>query len=253
MDALARQDGLGTGPGLPEAHEDQVSYGMQIVHNAYNGKVQAMLQELQGLRLSSEELKDQGDKLKVKNDRLEGELRDSQTKGNELAEENKDLFKTVQRLRKQLQRLDFLKNKVMDSLHAHHEDDFDEEPYGGLAAAPTYGGGVGRLPPSGGMAQSPMPVQQALPGPSPVATRYDSPSIAAEGGLDTAVDGKQFFRQARAVLSNDAFNTFLTSIKKLNSQQQTRDQTLAEAARIFGPQHANLAQEFERLLQRHTF
>merc|ERR1711879_1002412 len=60
---------------------------------------------------------------------------------------------------------------------------------------------------------------------------YDRPQAQA---TETVVDGKQFFRQARSHLSYEAFNEFLASIKNLNNQSQTRQQTLDEARQIFG-------------------
>jgi len=65
------------------------------------------------------------------------------------------------------------------------------------------------------------------------------------------IDGKQFFRQARSRLSYEAFNLFLASIKRLNNQQQTREDTLAEAKNIFGTELQDLYKDFELLLNRH--
>merc|ERR1712054_612248 len=66
----------------------------------------------------------------------------------------------------------------------------------------------------------------------------------------SSVDGKAFFRQARSALSHEAFNNFLQSIKRLNNQQQTREETLAEARQLFGPEHVALYADFESLLSR---
>merc|ERR1719356_1887605 len=107
---------MGNGSSLPESHEKQVELGMQIVNNAYNGKVQAQQQELQGLKVSSEELKSQAATLQKKNGTLEAELQESQARVSQLGDENKDLFKTVQQLRKKLARLDVLKSRVMESI-----------------------------------------------------------------------------------------------------------------------------------------
>mmetsp|Transcript_117474 Transcript_117474/g.374360 ORF Transcript_117474/g.374360 Transcript_117474/m.374360 type:complete len:287 (+) Transcript_117474:1718-2578(+) len=79
--------------------------------------------------------------------------------------------------------------------------------------------------------------------------RVLSPPQAGTGGT---IDGKQFFRQARSQLSYEAFNDFLSNIKKLNNQQQTREETLDEARRIFGPEGQHLYKEFELLLNRHA-
>lgn len=251
--------------GIPiphDSHEERLDNGLNMMRDAYFGKLRALEQELQGLRISSEELKGQATTLQKKNGSLEVELQDSQEHANKLAAENKDLFKTVQQLRKKLARLDILKSKVVESLTQGHEDDDTDEGGG----ASSIGGGYSRRPPSSAAASrgiSPSPTPPAALGglpPQQLAPRLsggqlstpvmESP-IASEANSN--VDGKQFFRKARSVLSNDSFNDFLASIKRLNSQQQTRDETLADAARIFGPQHQELAREFEHLLHRHTF
>merc|ERR1719326_459049 len=61
-------------------------------------------------------------------------------------------------------------------------------------------------------------------------------------------DGKAFFRQARSRLAQESFNQFLASIKRLNNQQQTREDTLAEARQLFGAQNEDLYVAFENLL-----
>merc|ERR1719420_2325468 len=102
--------------------------------------------------------------------------------------------------------------------------------------------------------QSPMPVAS----PPPMAQSFGGPpspaaAPASMGGASAPmIDGKQFFRVARSQLSYEAFNEFLSNIKRLNNQQQTREETLEEARRIFGPGLAHLYNDFEQLLNRHT-
>jgi hypothetical protein len=48
------------------------------------------------------------------------------------------------------------------------------------------------------------------------------------------VDGKTFFRSARDKLSYEDFSTLLASMKRLNNQEQTRDQTLNAAKKLLG-------------------
>ena len=43
------------------------------------------------------------------------------------------------------------------------------------------------------------------------------------------MDGKEFFRQARARLSYENFSQFLSNIKELNAHKQTRTETLERA------------------------
>ena len=54
------------------------------------------------------------------------------------------------------------------------------------------------------------------------------------------MDGKEFFRQARARLSYEKFSQFLSNIKELNAHKQTRQETLARASEIFGDANADL-------------
>ena len=49
-------------------------------------------------------------------------------------------------------------------------------------------------------------------------------------------------------LQQDSFNQFLASIKRLNNQQQSREDTLAEARQLFGAQNEDLYFQFENLL-----
>merc|ERR1740138_665216 len=70
------------------------------------------------------------------------------------------------------------------------------------------------------------------------------------GTASPQVDGKAFFRQARGKLQHESFNQFLASIKRLNNQEQTREETLAEARRLFGAENNDLYNDFENLLNR---
>mmetsp|Transcript_86167 Transcript_86167/g.155205 ORF Transcript_86167/g.155205 Transcript_86167/m.155205 type:complete len:277 (-) Transcript_86167:59-889(-) len=256
---------------LPEQHEDQLALGFRMIQNAFNSKVQTMEQELRGLRLSYDEQKTQSSGLQRKNSQLEVELVEGHQKAQQLSEENKELFKTVQALRRQLQRLEGLKKRVLESISdeqtegAANEDSrlYMRDDYlagampltiasmqGDLprlpgASAPAHGHGLQGLH---GGPESYRPGGAPAPWTSPCAASAPLPSepIAA-----APIDGKQFFRQARNSLSYEAFNEFLANIKRLNNQQQTRETTLEEARRIFGPEQQHLYQEFEQLLNRH--
>ncbi|XP_071730400.1 uncharacterized protein At4g15545-like [Rutidosis leptorrhynchoides] len=66
----------------------------------------------------------------------------------------------------------------------------------------------------------------------------------------TRVDGKEFFRQVRSRLSYDQFSTFLANVKELNSQKQSKEDTLRKADEIFGPDNKDLYNIFEGLITR---
>ncbi|KAL6544621.1 hypothetical protein OROMI_023483 [Orobanche minor] len=65
-------------------------------------------------------------------------------------------------------------------------------------------------------------------------------------------DGKEFFRQARSRLSLEQFSAFLSDIKELNAQRQSREETLRRAEEIFGSDNKDLYISFQRLLNRNT-
>ncbi|XP_073302370.1 uncharacterized protein At4g15545 isoform X4 [Primulina huaijiensis] len=64
------------------------------------------------------------------------------------------------------------------------------------------------------------------------------------------IDGKEFFRQARSRLSLEQFSAFLTNIKELNAQRQSREETLRKAEDIFGTDNKDLYASFQGLLSR---
>ncbi|XP_022986005.1 uncharacterized protein At4g15545-like [Cucurbita maxima] len=69
-------------------------------------------------------------------------------------------------------------------------------------------------------------------------------------GRPARVDGKEFFRLARSRLSYEQFSAFLSNIKELNSQKQTREETLRKAEEIFGTDNKDLFLSFQGLLNR---
>ncbi|KAK9088132.1 hypothetical protein Scep_027214 [Stephania cephalantha] len=66
------------------------------------------------------------------------------------------------------------------------------------------------------------------------------------------IDGKEFFRQARSRLSYEQFSAFLTNIKELNAQRQSREDMLKKAEEIFGLENKDLYLSFQGLLNRNA-
>ncbi|EPS74209.1 hypothetical protein M569_00550, partial [Genlisea aurea] len=64
------------------------------------------------------------------------------------------------------------------------------------------------------------------------------------------IDGKEFFRQARNRLSLEQFSAFLSNVKELNAQKQSREETLRKAEEIFGTENKDLFLSFQGLLNR---
>merc|ERR1719399_629284 len=108
---------------LPQDHEDQLQLGIRIIQSAFQNKMAAMETEIRGLRLTCEEQRANVAALQKKNSGLEVELVESHQRSQQLAEENKELFKTVGSLRKQIGRLEHLKAAVLSSI----QDDAEKE------------------------------------------------------------------------------------------------------------------------------
>merc|ERR1719482_2314889 len=101
---------------LPEQHEEQLQLGFRIIQNAFKNKVHAMEQELRAMRHANEEKTQNITGLQKKNSALEVELIEAHQRAQTLAEENKELLKTVNGLNKHIKRLEDLKAKVMSSI-----------------------------------------------------------------------------------------------------------------------------------------
>lgn len=249
----------GVDAALPQDHEDQMQLGIRIITSAFQNKMHSLEQEIRGLRLGNEEQRSNVGSLSKRNSSMEVELVETHQRQQQLAEENKELFKTVGSLRKQIERLENLKKQVFDSLQqdTHHEAELgdakvlmNEEFLKG--ATPLTTRELGYHGPPGGVHAMPQELTYAMP---PMTAGAPMPGMSAgamaPGGASSAIDGKQFFRQARARLSYEAFNLFLASIKRLNNQTQSREATLDEARKIFGSEHQDLYKDFENLLNRH--
>jgi len=263
-----------TGSGLPENHDDQLQLGFRMIQNAFTSKVNSLDQEIRALRLTCEEQKNQASGLQRKHSALEVELVEGHQRAQQLGEENKELFRTVQQLRRQLARLEGLKKTLQDSVADHqltdveHEDSKlylrDEYLRGAtpltLAAVQSEAAQERGYPrPPALTPAAPLAEQHRQPSPGPqqsaAVSAHAAPSMqtpAEAVASAPAVDGRQFFRMARSALSYEAFNEFLANIKRLNNQQQSREETLAQAAQIFGSEHQHLYAEFELLLNRHS-
>ena len=63
-----------------------------------------------------------------------------------------------------------------------------------------------------------------------------------------AIDGKLFFREAKARLSYDAFLALVHNVKSYNSRQQTKAATLDNAAVLMAGKHQDLLKSFEKLV-----
>lgn len=270
-------------------HEDQIQMGMRIIQAAFQDKVHTMEQQIRTLSITCEEQKNTTTTLQKKNTSLEAELMEHHQRAQHLAEENKELFKTVGSLRKQIARLEGLRAAVLSSIQ---DDQAQEAELGDTrallsddylkGATPLTASEMGYAPPQRSLPFSRGSISYASreslhsalgtlhPGSMTLGADPVSYTGSSIGSTEPAVgrgtaqdpdtssqndigvtDGRQFFRLAKSKLTFEGFNSFLASIKKLNSGGQTREDTIDEVRALFGPEHKELFQGFERLLNSH--
>ncbi|KAJ3337740.1 hypothetical protein HDU93_000630 [Gonapodya sp. JEL0774] len=74
-----------------------------------------------------------------------------------------------------------------------------------------------------------------------------TPRPAGPKGQNT-VDGREFFKTARSVLSYDEFTQLLTNVKAYNNREQSRHRTLENTRALLGTKHQDVFENFGRLL-----
>lgn len=82
--------------------------------------------------------------------------------------------------------------------------------------------------------------------------QHSTPQMASPAATSKQEEeGKEFFRQAKNKLSWKQYNHLTAIIKKLNNRQQNKQETVAEAKKLFGAEHDDLFVAFSALLN-HT-
>lgn len=238
---------------MPQDYEEQVELAMRIFQSAFTGKVRALQSEIVALKHGCDEQRNTAQAMQQKNSALEERLADTQQTAKQLYQENQELLAVVSSLRSQMKRLEALRSAVMTSIQA---DDAmaQESPVNQVVRDDFL---CERLPLSmrGLSVNGPLPSSKAVGDVGAATSDAGHPGQqgcpqADATHAEAPVDGRQFFREARSRLSTEAFNLFLASIKRLNNQEQSREETLDEAWRVFGDEHQDLYRSFEHLLNR---
>ncbi|GJM88555.1 hypothetical protein PR202_ga04630 [Eleusine coracana subsp. coracana] len=159
-----------------------------------------------------------------------------------LLTEKASLVNTVQKLNKDVAKLEVFKKTLMQSLQ-EDEDGHITAPKARVAEAPNFS-------PASSVA-----VEGSAGSNSKVSQFSETASsVSDESRVDpdgrTRVDGKEFFRQVRNRLSYEQFSAFLANVKELNANRQTREETLRKADEIFGPENKDLYTIFGSLITR---
>lgn len=264
---------------LPDDPADQLELAHRIANAAFVAQTQSLAKERDALKDQCAEMKARSKQLERRVASMEDELHDAADKAtmameerDKLTAEKTALINTVKKLNKEVAKLDAFKRNLMQTLADDGEDgaggagdaagerlvtsvlasaDANENRFG--ERGERYGGSQTeserspeRVSRRTSAAASPARLSAASPLGEANGSSGDGSSAAAR-----KVDGKAFFREARARLSYEHFSEFLQNIKELNAHKQTRAETLARADDIFGESNKDLFRTFETLLVKH--
>ena len=238
---------------LPDDPADQLELAHRIANAAFVAQTQSLAKERDALKDQCAEMKARSKQLERRVASMEDELHDAADKAtmameerDKLTAEKTALINTVKKLNKEVAKLDAFKRNLMQTLADDGED------------------GAG----GAGDAAGERLVTSVLASADANENRFSEPRRGRYGGSQASerspervsrqtsaaarkVDGKAFFREARARSSYEHFSQFLQNIKELNAHKQTRAETLARADDIFGESNKDLFRTFETLLVKH--
>ncbi|KAL8449796.1 hypothetical protein Emed_002759 [Eimeria media] len=226
---------------LPGDTDEQLAIGLRIVSNAYKSRVQTLDNEIRQLKAQSAERGEQVAILQKKCSALEVQLIEQTQRGNQLVEENKQLLATTRKLQKDIQRLENLKKAVLTSIQ---EDRPDTDDPNHVRADQNLRSARQLLKSLFDLLLRNMKLTHVA-----LATLFNcSCKIGAVDDVNLKGLRLDFRRgsgahgtiAARSRLSFETFNAFLASIKRLNNQQEDREETLRTAERLFGMCHLSL-------------
>ncbi|SBS92099.1 conserved Plasmodium protein, unknown function [Plasmodium ovale curtisi] len=106
---------------LPSDADEQLALGFKIVTNAYKTRVTSQEAEIRSLKGQLTEKLEQLSSIQKKYSNLEVQLIESTQRGNQLADENKQLITTIKKLNRDIDRLENLKKAVLNSIQEEHE------------------------------------------------------------------------------------------------------------------------------------
>jgi len=264
---------------LPQDAYDMLDLAHRITAHAYTQRVALLEQETQRLQQQSVQKVSQIKALERRVENLVMEVNEANEKARQYMEEQTKLvgeknalIGTVKKLNRDVSKLENFKRNLLQSLQDDDEGGVKDISSLGTdisserlvsnvlssargtpapAGHPDLRTTTPAPPMSAAAGLAPTPALSGLSGspravPTPAVTGLSPPP-----GASPRVDGKEFFRQARARLGYEEFSQFLQNIKELNAGRQSREDTLHKAEEIFGAGNADLFRSFESLLSRH--
>ncbi|KAK1444239.1 hypothetical protein BgAZ_101450 [Babesia gibsoni] len=215
---------------LPSDADEQLALGFRIISNAYKTRVTSLEAEIRSVRAAAAEKAEQLASFQKKFSSMEVQLIECTQRGNQLAEENRNLITTVKKLQRDIDRLESLKRAVLHSIQEDRGDADGEHRYY------TTDDMLHSAAPRTMLASKTMQTQQ-LPIPQLLSSNKE------------AVDGRNFLKIAKATLQQDEVAELVGIIRRFNCQQLPRDDAIAQGHQVIGDGNQQLIDEFKRLFR----
>ncbi|EUD67967.1 hypothetical protein C922_01579 [Plasmodium inui San Antonio 1] len=240
---------------LPSDADEQLALGFKIVTNAYKTRVTSQEAEIRSLKGQLTEKLEQLSSIQKKYSNLEVQLIESTQRGNQLADENKQLITTIKKL---TYHRDCTKNKYVANVFHHGKEKellffFHKRYYSADDMLQTTAPRT-MLEINGNEDSCQTLINKIVNSDAHniINGNFNTPYMGAGSSGEKNTDGRAFFRNARSRLTYEQFNQFLSNIKKLNNHQQKREETLKKAQVIFGETNSDLYEEFKVLISKHS-
>ncbi|KAF0973450.1 hypothetical protein FDP41_008154 [Naegleria fowleri] len=218
--------------------EEQFEMGIALMNKAWKAKETQMMDEIENLKRMLQKKHEEIQQQAQQYSKLHFEFQSQTTAMKTLQEMNQDLQLERDRLSQQVKslsgevaKLKQFKKTIIQSINFDDNDD-------------TH---------MGNTSQFITPSNSNNPGTNTSVSSYSEarslPTTASSQMLNAPqIEGKEFFRHAKDVLSARQFSEFLQQIKLLNNQQQSPQQTLQNVNEIFNGEHPQLLEGFKRIL-----
>lgn len=238
---------------LPSDADEQLALGFKIVTNAYKTRVTSQEAEIRSLKAQLGEKVEQLSLIQKKYSNLEVQLIEATQRGNQLSDENKHLISTIKKLNRDIDRLENLKKAVLNSIQEEHDVDDTHKYYSADDMLHTTAPRT-MLEINGNDDSCQTLINKLVNSDTPniINGNFNTPCSGNTSISEKNTDGRTFFRNARSRLTYEQFNQFLNNIKKLNNNQQSREETLKKAQLVFGESNVDLYEEFKVLISKHS-
>ncbi|KAG2379094.1 hypothetical protein C9374_007732 [Naegleria lovaniensis] len=213
--------------------EEQFELGIAIMNKAWKAKETQMMDEIESLKRQLQKKQEEIQQQAQQYSKLHFEFQSQTTAMKTLQDMNQDLQLERDRLSQQvkslsgeLAKLKQFKKTIIQSINFDEGEDSQIGNTSQLISSSNTNLGTN---------SSMFSEARAVPSSQPLS---NAPQI----------EGKEFFRHAKDVLSTRQFSEFLQQIKLLNNQQQSPQQTLQNVNEIFNGEHPQLLEGFKRIL-----